>query len=109
MHWWSMEASRWGPPIWRRCRRSCPLFRRSASIPKSWRQLSRGKRRTIECRLAVESADEIAYIRAEECCRRAHSKGAAMLKLKDETLLRRDAYVNGAFVGADAGARFAVT
>jgi succinate-semialdehyde dehydrogenase/glutarate-semialdehyde dehydrogenase len=29
-----------------------------------------------------------------------------MLKLKDETLLRRDAYVNGAFVGA--GSRFAV-
>ncbi len=32
-----------------------------------------------------------------------------MLKLKDETLLRSDAYVDGAFVGADSGGRFAVT
>jgi succinate-semialdehyde dehydrogenase/glutarate-semialdehyde dehydrogenase len=32
-----------------------------------------------------------------------------MLKLKDETLLRADAYVDGAFVGADSGDRFAVT
>jgi succinate-semialdehyde dehydrogenase/glutarate-semialdehyde dehydrogenase len=32
-----------------------------------------------------------------------------MLKLKDESLLRHDAYVDGAFVGADKGARFAVT
>ena len=31
-----------------------------------------------------------------------------MLKLKDETLLRADAYVNGAWVGAQSGARFAV-
>ncbi|HEY5048578.1 MAG TPA: NAD-dependent succinate-semialdehyde dehydrogenase [Rhizomicrobium sp.] len=31
-----------------------------------------------------------------------------MLKLTDETLLKRDAYVDGAFSGADTGARFAV-
>jgi succinate-semialdehyde dehydrogenase/glutarate-semialdehyde dehydrogenase len=31
-----------------------------------------------------------------------------MLKLHDETLLRCDAYVDGAFVGADSGGRFAV-
>jgi succinate-semialdehyde dehydrogenase/glutarate-semialdehyde dehydrogenase len=31
-----------------------------------------------------------------------------MLKLKDETLLRADAYVNGAWIGAGSGARFAV-
>jgi succinate-semialdehyde dehydrogenase/glutarate-semialdehyde dehydrogenase len=31
-----------------------------------------------------------------------------MLKLKDESLLRRDAYVDGAFVSADGGSRFAV-
>ncbi len=32
-----------------------------------------------------------------------------MLKLKDETLLRADAYVDGAWTGAASGARFAVT
>ena len=32
-----------------------------------------------------------------------------MLKLKDETLLKSDAYVNGAWIAADGGARFAVT
>jgi succinate-semialdehyde dehydrogenase/glutarate-semialdehyde dehydrogenase len=32
-----------------------------------------------------------------------------MLRLKDETFLRTDGYVNGAFVGADSGKRFAVT
>jgi succinate-semialdehyde dehydrogenase / glutarate-semialdehyde dehydrogenase len=32
-----------------------------------------------------------------------------MLKLKDETLLKRDAFIGGAWVGADDGARFAVT
>src|SRR6185312_8609711 len=32
-----------------------------------------------------------------------------MLKLKDETLLRSDAYVNGEWVGAASGARFPVT
>jgi len=31
-----------------------------------------------------------------------------MLRLKDESLLRTDGYVNGAFVGADSGKRFAV-
>ena len=31
-----------------------------------------------------------------------------MLKLNDESLLRRDAYVDGAFVSADGGSRFAV-
>jgi len=31
-----------------------------------------------------------------------------MLKLKDETLLRNDAYVDGAFIAADSGERFAV-
>jgi succinate-semialdehyde dehydrogenase/glutarate-semialdehyde dehydrogenase len=32
-----------------------------------------------------------------------------MLKLKDETLLRADAYIDGAWTGAASGARFAVT
>jgi succinate-semialdehyde dehydrogenase/glutarate-semialdehyde dehydrogenase len=31
-----------------------------------------------------------------------------MLKLMDETLLKRDAYIDGAFVGADSGGRFPV-
>jgi succinate-semialdehyde dehydrogenase/glutarate-semialdehyde dehydrogenase len=31
-----------------------------------------------------------------------------MLKLSDETLLKRDAYVDGGWIGADSGARFAV-
>jgi succinate-semialdehyde dehydrogenase/glutarate-semialdehyde dehydrogenase len=32
-----------------------------------------------------------------------------MLKLKDETLLKSEAYVDGAWIAADSGARFAVT
>ncbi len=32
-----------------------------------------------------------------------------MLKLKDETLLRADAYVNGTWIGAESGERFFVT